>query len=95
MNSHKLNREDVTNSLIMIQPTLTAFTLNGPPTPVLLDSTSIQPDRILLLDAFFYILIFHGENIANWRKLGYQNQPNYENFKQLLAAPVGEAQVRK
>ena len=29
--------------------------------PVLLDSTSITPDRILLLDTFFHILIFHGE----------------------------------
>ena len=29
--------------------------------PVLLDSSSIMPDRILLLDTFFLILIFHGE----------------------------------
>lgn len=29
--------------------------------PVLLDSTSIQPDKILLLDTFFQVLIFHGE----------------------------------
>ncbi|KJE96351.1 hypothetical protein, variant [Capsaspora owczarzaki ATCC 30864] len=89
---HKLNKEDVTNSLIMIQPTLTSFSLNGEPVPVMLDSQSIQPDRILLLDTFFYILIFHGETIAQWRKQGYQNQPNFENFKNLLAAPVAEAQ---
>lgn len=29
--------------------------------PVLLDSSSILADRILLLDTFFQILIFHGE----------------------------------
>jgi hypothetical protein len=38
----------------------------------LLDSVSIQPDRILLLDTFFHILIFHGDTIAQWRKAGYQ-----------------------
>ncbi len=45
----------------MIQPILYAYTFNGPPEPVLLDSSSIQPDRILLMDTFFQILIFHGE----------------------------------
>ncbi len=29
--------------------------------PVLLDSSSIMPDKILLLDTFFLILIYHGE----------------------------------
>lgn len=29
--------------------------------PVLLDSSSILPDRILLMDTFFQILIYHGE----------------------------------
>ena len=28
--------------------------------PVLLDVASIAPDRILLLDAFFYVVVFHG-----------------------------------
>jgi len=45
----------------MIQPTLTSYSFNGPPQPVLLDSQSIQKDVILLLDTFFHILIFHGE----------------------------------
>jgi hypothetical protein len=29
-------------------------------------------DRILLLDSFFHVLIWHGETIAQWRKAGYQ-----------------------
>ena len=37
----------------MIQPTLLAYSFTGPPVPVLLDVTSIAPDRILLLDTFF------------------------------------------
>ena len=56
-----LMREDLTQCLIMIQPILYAYTFNGPPEPVLLDTSSIQADRILLMDTFFQILIFHGE----------------------------------
>ncbi|VVT51558.1 uncharacterized protein SAPINGB_P003136 [Magnusiomyces paraingens] len=88
---HCLNREDLTNSLIMIQPTLISFTFGRPPEPVLLDSVSIKPDAILLLDTFFHILIFHGENIAQWRKAGFQDQDNHANFRELLAAPRKEA----
>ena len=80
------------DSLIMIQPTLMSYTFDTPPQPVLLDSISIKPDVILLLDTFFHILIFHGETIAQWRKAGYQDQEGYENFKELLDAPVADAQ---
>lgn len=89
---HMLMREDLTQSLIMIQPILYSYSFNGPPEPVLLDTSSIQPDRILLMDTFFQILIFHGETIAQWRQLKYQEMPEYENFKQLLQAPVDDAQ---
>lgn len=85
-------REDLTQSLIMIQPILYSYSFNGPPEPVLLDTSSIQPDRILLMDTFFQILIFHGETIAQWRALKYQDMAEYENFKQLLQAPVDDAQ---
>lgn len=33
--------------------------------PVLLDSSSILPDRILLMDTFFQILIYHGEVLTH------------------------------
>ncbi|XP_052594547.1 protein transport protein Sec23A isoform X2 [Peromyscus californicus insignis] len=62
------------------------------PQPVLLDSSSILVDRILLMDTFFQILIYHGETIAQWRKSGYQDMPEYENFRHLLQAPVDDAQ---
>lgn len=81
------------NSLIMIQPTLMSYTFDTPPQPVLLDSVSIKHDVILLLDTFFHILIFHGEQVAQWRKQGYQEQEGYENFKELLELPVADAQV--
>lgn len=89
---HMLMREDLTQSLIMIQPILYSYSFSGPPEPVLLDTSSIQPDRILLMDTFFQILIFHGETIAQWRNLKYQEMPEYENFRQLLQAPVDDAQ---
>lgn len=89
---HVLNREDVTNCLVMIQPILYSYSFHGPPEPVLLDSSSIQGDRILLLDTFFQLLIYHGETIALWKKQGYQSDPQHENFRQLLQAPKDDAQ---
>lgn len=89
---HVLMKEDAMNAMIMIQPLLFSYSFSGPPEPVLLDTASIQADRILLMDTFFQVLIFHGETIAAWSKQGYQNQPEYENFKQLLEAPVNDAQ---
>src|ERR1700723_630168 len=77
----------------MIQPTLMSYTFDTAPQPVLLDSVSIKPDVILLLDTFFHILIFHGETVAQWRKAGYHEQEGYENFKELLETPVADAQV--
>ena len=32
------------------------------------------------------------KTIAQWRKAGYQNSPEHENFRQLLQAPVDDAQ---
>eukprot|EP01027_Heterolobosea_sp_BB2_P019598 GEZU01027552.1.p1 GENE.GEZU01027552.1~~GEZU01027552.1.p1 ORF type:complete len:670 (-),score=209.29 GEZU01027552.1:37-2046(-) len=55
-----LERANTTNSLIMIQPTLHAYSFNGPPHPVMLDSTSVSPENILLLDTFFIVLIHTG-----------------------------------
>ncbi len=91
---HVLNHEYVGDSLVMIQPTLDSYTFEQEgSTPVLLDSASIQPTHILLLDTFFQILIFHGETIAEWRKAGYQDQEGYENFKNLLRRPKEDARV--
>ncbi|KAK0930432.1 GTPase-activating protein S23 [Friedmanniomyces endolithicus] len=89
---HVLNHEDVGNSLVMIQPTLDSYTFDQDgAVPVLLDSSSIQPQTILLLDSFFHILIFHGETMAEWRKAGYQEMDGYENFKEILEAPKEDA----
>jgi len=86
-----MGRETVLNSLVMIQPTLMSYTFNGPPTPVLLDVASITPDSILLLDTFFMIVVHAGATIAAWRKANYQDQPEHEAFRELLAKPVADA----
>ncbi|VDO40188.1 unnamed protein product [Haemonchus placei] len=64
---------------------------SGPPEPVLLDTSSILPDRILLMDDYFHVLIYHGQTIAAWKKMNYHEDPQYATFKQLLEAPVGDA----
>eukprot|EP01034_Spumella_vulgaris_P024259 gene24259-30579_t len=90
---HILIRESTSNSLIMLQPSLLAYSFHGPPQPVLLDATSVRPDTILLLDTFFHVIVFHGETIAAWKQQGYQNQEEHVNFRNLLEAPQNDAQL--
>jgi len=60
--------------------------------PVLLSANSLKAsDRILLLDTFFHVVVWRGERIAEWAKQGYQNDPQHEDFRKLLAAPVADA----
>lgn len=87
-----LHRESVVNSLIMIQPMLLSYSFNGPPEPVLLDVQSIAADRILLLDSFFTVVIFHGLTVAQWRKAEYQKQAEHAAFAQLLQGPQQDAE---
>lgn len=100
---HVLMHEDVMNSTTMIKPVLLSYDMetfgqpdvNGvpftDPVAVELDSLLLGKQKILLLDSFFQILIYHGQTIAQWRKQNYQNEPGYEFFKDFLAAPKLEA----
>jgi len=89
---HYLLRESVGNCLTMIQPSLDAYGFNTEePQPVLLSTDSLKPDRILLLDTFFHVVVYSGETIATWRRQGFQDQPGHENFKLLLQSPVDDA----
>jgi protein transport protein SEC23 len=89
-----LNRENVTNSLLMIQPALLQYSFDCPQAlPVVLDLSSLKKDVILLLDTFFNVLIWHGETITKWVKLGYQDQEGYEHFRTLLEMPKEDAQT--
>ncbi|KAJ9172514.1 hypothetical protein P3X46_015744 [Hevea brasiliensis] len=88
-----LNRENVANSVVMIQPSLISYSFHSGPEPALLDVAAIAADRILLLDSYFTVVIFHGATIAQWRKAGYHNQPEHQAFAQLLQAPRDDADV--
>lgn len=89
---HELSSQTVQNCLVMIQPTLICYSLSGAPQPVLLDNTSIGADRILLLDAFFWVTLWTGETIAAWRNQGYHEMAGYENVKSLLEDPREDLQ---
>jgi len=88
-----LNKENTTNSLVMIQPTLLSYSFDGPPQPALLDSVTVQPNTILLLDTFFHVVVFHGETIAAWREAKYHEQEEHAAFRSLLEAPQTDAQM--
>jgi len=83
--------ECVFESTSMIQAQLLSYSFNGPPEAVLLDSASLMPDRILLMDDYFHVLIYHGQTIAAWKRMNYQDDPQYAAFKQLLELPVVDA----
>eukprot|EP00928_Gymnodinium_smaydae_P045645 TRINITY_DN30397_c0_g3_i1.p1 TRINITY_DN30397_c0_g3~~TRINITY_DN30397_c0_g3_i1.p1 ORF type:complete len:758 (+),score=148.71 TRINITY_DN30397_c0_g3_i1:98-2371(+) len=87
-----ISREGTMNSLVMIQPALLQYSFDeGPPQPVLLDSSSLKPNIILLLDSFFHIVVWRGETIQAWYDAGYQEKEEYANFKDLLMAPAEDA----
>lgn len=89
-----LNRENVTNSVVMVQPSLISYSFHSGPEPALLDVAAIAADRVLLLDAFFTVVIFHGSTIAQWRKAGYHNEPEHQVFfRQLIANLISFQQV--
>mmetsp|Transcript_96431 Transcript_96431/g.201460 ORF Transcript_96431/g.201460 Transcript_96431/m.201460 type:complete len:749 (+) Transcript_96431:128-2374(+) len=85
-------RENTMNSLVMIQPALLQYSFEeGPPQPVLLDTCSLKPDVILLMDDFFHVVIWRGEKIQAWFDKGYHELEEYANFKALLQAPANDA----
>ncbi|KAJ6230367.1 protein transport protein sec23 [Anaeramoeba flamelloides] len=88
---HCLFQENVQNSILMFQPMLFQYSMKDVPKPVLLDSSSVQKDCLLLLDTFFVVLIWRGKKIAKWAKLGYQEQEEYKDFKALLQMPIRDS----
>uniref|UniRef100_A0A3Q2PPH8 Protein transport protein SEC23 n=1 Tax=Fundulus heteroclitus TaxID=8078 RepID=A0A3Q2PPH8_FUNHE len=83
---HQFVREDLTQSLIMIQPILYSYSFHGPPEVSL--SPLIPPSFICRLSSCYQIEFLCFKTM----KAGYQEMPEYENFKQLLQAPLDDAQ---
>ncbi len=49
----------------------------------------------LWIKLILIIKIRKGELIYKWEKAGYQDQPEYENFRVLLQAPMDDANVNE
>ncbi|KEG06512.1 putative protein transport protein Sec23A [Trypanosoma grayi] len=89
---HWLMREPVENCVLMIQPTLHSYDIEAPmATPVPLDSCSLRPDNVLLMDAYFNIHIMWGTTIYAWIQAKYHEDPEYAYFAQLLDTVEGDA----
>jgi protein transport protein SEC23 len=73
---------------------LLAYTPEQPEaTSILLDIEKMKNDYVLLLDGFFFICIWHGENVCKWRDQEYHLDPEYENVKMMLENPQEYAQT--
>ena len=93
MERYIFSRENLANGLLIIQPTLESYSLNGEGCePVNLSATSLKEDVLLVLDNFFQVIVWYGKKIAKWRDEKYQEKPNYKKFAQLLEAPKIDVQ---
>lgn len=89
-----LNRETITNCLLMIQPAILQYSFDSQQAePVLLDIVSMKNNVILLLDSYFHVVIWRGEMIGKWIKLKYHEHEDYEHFRVLLKMPEDDAQI--
>ncbi|EKE41607.1 Sec23 protein, putative [Entamoeba nuttalli P19] len=86
-----LNRETVNNTLTMIQPTLDSYKYGQQPVPVLLSLQSVKSDEILLLDTYFYLVVFRGNAVAEWMKQKLEEKPEYAGLKDYYALPEEDA----
>lgn len=89
-----LMRENVHNSMLMIQPALVEYSFEYPTgRPVLLDATSLKPTIILLEDAYFYVVVWRGSTVQKWIDEGYHNLPEYSGLKSILDRVDSDALV--
>ncbi|KAH0573486.1 Sec23 [Spironucleus salmonicida] len=85
MKHFQLLRQNVQQMLSMIQPVLIAYSVNClDGEPVFLDASECHPDRILIFDSFFNVLVWSGQSVAAWRQAGYHLKPEYANVNDLL-----------
>lgn len=87
-----LNRECVSNAVVMVQPQLDSYVMGTPePVPAPLSAASIVPESILLMDSFFFVVVFYGHRVAQWRAEGYAELPEHAEFKRVVTQPVIDA----
>jgi hypothetical protein len=71
-----LMKEVTQNCMLMIQPQLHQYSIQSweddvvTVHPVPLDVQSILPGSVFFLDTYFYLVVYHGNDIAHWRQEG-------------------------
>ena len=85
-------RSSVAEAILMIEPVLLSYSFNSDlPEPQFLSPEAMKKDRLLLLDSFFTVVIWHGPDICAWIEAEYHLKPEYENFACLLDMPVNDS----
>ncbi|UTX44345.1 protein transport protein SEC23 [Encephalitozoon hellem] len=79
-----LYNQKVSDALKLIKPTLVSYHYQGGVKAVEVDSKSLEPDVILVLDTFHNVVVWKGEYFAQWVREGYHEQPEYEFLKSIL-----------
>lgn len=62
-----LGRESVDSCVTMVQPVLLKYSLEGlEPEGVQLDEEEMQAEVILLLDSYFNVIEWYGDDVQSW-----------------------------
>jgi protein transport protein SEC23 len=76
----------------MIQPALLMYTVDNPKAQaVLLDIENMREDVILLLDAYFTVLVWYGSHIYNWKQEKVYEQEEYNYLTELFTNPIDDS----
>ena len=54
---------------------------------------SLADDRILVVDTYFFILLWHGKTIHYWKQQNFQDDPEFAHFKELLNTSQQDAEL--
>ncbi|KAL0230107.1 hypothetical protein PCE1_003669 [Barthelona sp. PCE] len=75
----------VNDSLVIIQPTLTKYSMDSTES-VLLDISSLQRECLLVLDTYYTVLLHYDEEFKNWRAMNYHEEEGFSWFGDLIAS---------
>lgn len=78
-------RLKVSDAIKMIKPSLVSFHYQGDVSPVELDSASLDPEAILVLDSFHNVLLWKGAYVSNWIREGLHEKEEYSFFKTAIS----------
>ncbi|KAK6090860.1 hypothetical protein P3W45_000105 [Vairimorpha bombi] len=79
-----LYREKVDEALKMIKPALISYHYENGVMPVELDTKSLQPDVILVLDTLHNVVVSRGSYVATWIKEGYHEKEEYASLREVI-----------